>query len=63
MDELCSRCGEAIQPEIARGSLCDACRSLADEQSSAPMKSLPEYDHRGVRMPARTRVGGIIIPQ
>jgi hypothetical protein len=26
--------------------------------------SLPdEYDHRGIRLPARTRVGGIIIPQ
>ena len=23
----------------------------------------PEYDHRGVQMPHRTRVGGIITPQ
>ncbi len=22
-----------------------------------------EFDHRGIRLPARTRVGGIIIPQ
>ncbi len=30
-----------------------------DERSSVGW----EYDHRGVRMPRRTRIGGIIIPQ
>jgi hypothetical protein len=34
------------------------------EQSGSSGSSLPaEFDHRGIRLPARTRVGGIIIPQ
>jgi hypothetical protein len=34
------------------------------EQNVSSGSSLPaEFDHRGIRLPARTRVGGIIIPQ
>jgi hypothetical protein len=36
----------------------------APAQQGLSASSLPpEFDHRGVRLPPRTRVGGIIIPQ
>jgi hypothetical protein len=34
------------------------------EQGGSLGSTMPaEFDHRGIRLPARTRVGGIIIPQ
>jgi len=60
--KLCEHCGKALEesapeapaakPELAAGHAPAAHSSLA-----------VEFDHRGIRLPARTRVGGIIIPQ
>jgi hypothetical protein len=60
--KLCEHCGKpvdasapeapAAKPELAAGHASPADSSLA-----------VEFDHRGIRLPARTRVGGIIIPQ
>jgi hypothetical protein len=65
MPEECGRCGKDIRPEEERVLLCAACgatqsRALADD---LPQYDIPEYDHRGILLPARSRVGGIITPQ
>jgi len=54
----CERCGAAVEP----AALCAACRE-AESREKAAAAMEPEFDHRGIRLPARTRVGGIIIPQ
>ncbi len=48
--KLCPECGQPI-PD--------------DKSKTKPVQDVetPEYDHRGIAMPRRTRVGGIIIPQ
>lgn len=45
--------------------LCPHCgKSLEQQQEKTPaQEESREYDHRGVLMPRRTRIGGIIIPQ
>jgi hypothetical protein len=38
--------------------------SGSTQRDTSDGSTLPdEFDHRGIRLPARTRVGGIIIPQ
>lgn len=53
-------------------SRCPACGAPAGaDQQKGPVAPSPvpkkeddrEYDHRGVVMPRRARIGGIIIPQ
>jgi hypothetical protein len=63
MNICCSGCGQAVRAvkeilDAGRAVTCADCQALA-------IASNPdiEFDHRGVRLPARTRVGGIIIPQ
>ncbi len=49
--KICPHCGQSQHEDQAR-------------KISANAKEEPrEYDHRGVLMPKRTRIGGIIIPQ
>jgi hypothetical protein len=55
------------QPE----SRCPTCGALIEKQqpsSTGPLvaekqEEVREIDHRGVVMPRRTRIGGIIMPQ
>ncbi len=48
---------------------CGAPMESREQKSSAPAPFIPvqqddrEYDHRGVLLPRRTRIGGIIMPQ
>ena len=49
--EICPRCGQPVPQKSTE-------QSPAREQDVAP-----ETDHRGVALPRRTRLGGIIIPQ
>jgi len=49
--ETCPHCGRKIREKNAEDS-------SAQEHGSAP-----EIDHRGVALPRRTRLGGIIVPQ
>jgi hypothetical protein len=67
----CSRCHTRIAAESLH-TLCPSCtaadeaRELAGKQDSGGVPNTavtPEKDHRGVSLPARHRVGGIITPQ
>jgi hypothetical protein len=44
--------------------ICPHCGHPANEKfPTHPPAEAREYDYRGVLMPQRTRIGGIIIPQ
>jgi hypothetical protein len=62
MHSQCDRCGAAINPDGA-AALCEACLDSESPRQTIDTADAPEFDHRGIRMPARSRVGGIIIPQ
>jgi|GEM_PF-6391777 len=49
--ETCPHCGQPIHRKNAE-------ESPAQEQGRAP-----EIDHRGVPLPSRTLLGGVIVPQ
>jgi hypothetical protein len=61
----CSRCGKPTDAVEGKTPLCDVCQANLLDHPQASSESTPplEIDHRGIRLPARTRVGGIIIPQ
>ncbi|HEX4020142.1 MAG TPA: hypothetical protein VHX63_03265 [Acidobacteriaceae bacterium] len=53
-DSLCAQCGAVL--------------AARNQKTAAPIPTASkdpdrEYDHRGVLLPRRTRVGGIITPQ
>jgi len=54
--------GGAGGPEDV-GAPCPARGDSESPRNGGAAADAPELDHRGIRMPARTRVGGIIIPQ
>jgi hypothetical protein len=56
----CPHCGNLLKGNNAQS---EAPLPKANEQVSAASAQVHELDHRGIRLPARTRVGGIIIPQ
>jgi hypothetical protein len=43
--------------------ICPHCGQPTNEKIPIQQPEPREYDHRGVLMPQRTRIGGIIIPQ
>jgi hypothetical protein len=59
----CSRCAKPIPDGEAPPLLCAACAEAGAGPAGDASGTPPEFDHRGIRLPARTRVGGIIIPQ
>jgi len=63
----CSSCGNPLGADDGEPVLCGACKTLieAGSQGNVPSAGAApiEVDHRGIPLPARTRVGGIIIPQ
>jgi hypothetical protein len=64
MTSNCSNCDRTIAVEESRKVLCAECwDTLVASQGPALAGDPPEFDHRGVQLPARTRVGGIITPQ
>jgi len=66
MERICAQCHAVLAPETKAG-WCPACggalverRELPeDKSSSAPV----EVDHRGIVLPRRHALGGIITPQ
>jgi hypothetical protein len=65
MDRICNRCHGLIAD--AKANRCPACcgeivESLAIPQTEPPGPS-PEIDHRGIVLPRRHALGGIITPQ
>lgn len=54
-DSRCPACGAPIEREQPD--------SLAESSTAQKKEQERETDHRGVVMPRRTRIGGIIMPQ
>jgi hypothetical protein len=66
MQARCIQCGAVLEPEVVTPgdweAFCAACQAARHTESGAAIAA-PEFDRRGIRLPARARVGGIIIPQ
>jgi hypothetical protein len=67
MERICTQC-HAILADGVQADWCPACggalieREVASELASAPAQR-PEVDHRGIVLPRRHALGGIITPQ
>ncbi|HLY43888.1 MAG TPA: hypothetical protein VKR52_21935 [Terracidiphilus sp.] len=65
MERICSHCHAVLAPET-QADWCPACGGALVERPglpSTPQKPKPEVDHRGIVLPRRHAVGGIITPQ
>jgi hypothetical protein len=67
MERVCSQCHAELNLEIA-ADWCPACGGAVMERASAPALHQPgslaaEVDHRGIVLPRRHALGGIITPQ
>jgi hypothetical protein len=68
MERICSHC-HAVLAADAKGDWCPACggaivdRTAIAENSSHAAAPQPVVDHRGIVLPRRHAVGGIITPQ
>jgi hypothetical protein len=67
MERICSQC-HAVMGEETQGDWCPACGGAIVErallaQAGERGKALPEIDHRGIVLPRRHAMGGIITPQ
>ena len=64
MERICSQC-HAVLAETTQADWCPACGGALTERKGLPEK-LPhavEVDHRGIVLPRRHALGGIITPQ
>jgi hypothetical protein len=66
MERICSHC-RAVLAEETPADWCPACGGALVERQSVPalnQNALPaEVDHRGLLLPRRHALGGIITPQ
>ncbi|MGO9318935.1 MAG: hypothetical protein ACLPXT_12785 [Terracidiphilus sp.] len=67
MERICSQC-RAVLGEKTVADWCPACGGALIERASLPAVSetgvpAAEVDHRGIVLPRRHAVGGIITPQ
>jgi hypothetical protein len=65
MERICSKC-RAVLGEKTVADWCPACGGALVERASLPVEtSAPPQvvDHRGIVLPRRHAVGGIITPQ
>jgi predicted amidophosphoribosyltransferase len=67
MERVCSHCHAVLSLENV-ADWCPACGGALLEQASAsalerPSGPPPEVDHRGIVLPRRHALGGIITPQ
>jgi hypothetical protein len=67
MERICSQC-RAVLDEETITDWCTACGGALLERVSLPAAGepgapLPEVDHRGIVLPRRHALGGIITPQ
>ena len=66
MERLCSQCHAALSPETV-ADWCPACGGALLERESLPafnQNAAPaEVGHRGIVLPRRHALGGIITPQ
>ena len=67
MERVCSHC-HAVLASDTKADWCPACGGALIEQdavapSAQPAAPPPEVDHRGIVLPRRHALGGIITPQ
>jgi hypothetical protein len=67
MERICSHCHAVLAPETI-ADWCPACGGALIERSGLPALDKPgspppEVDHRGIVLPRRHALGGIITPQ
>jgi len=64
MERICSQC-QAVLAEKTKADWCPACGGALVERKSLPEsgKQPAEVDHRGIVLPRRHALGGIITPQ
>jgi Zn finger protein HypA/HybF involved in hydrogenase expression len=65
MERICSQC-HAVLAEETRTDWCPACGGALVERetlSEGLPRAVVEIDHRGIVLPRRHAVGGIITPQ
>jgi predicted RNA-binding Zn-ribbon protein involved in translation (DUF1610 family) len=63
MEHICSEC-HAVLAKENQAETCPACGGALIDRSSLPGQHTPaEVDHRGIVLPRRHALGGIITPQ
>jgi len=67
MERFCSQCHAVLSLETA-ADWCPACGGALTARASLPAENQPgraaaEVDHRGIVLPRRHAVGGIITPR
>jgi hypothetical protein len=67
MERICSQCHAVLALET-EADWCPACGGALVERKSDPAinpagGAMPEVDHRGILLPRRHALGGIITPQ
>jgi hypothetical protein len=63
MERICTQC-HAVLAEDPKVDWCPACGgALAERPALAQAKIPAEIDHRGIVLPRRHALGGIITPQ
>jgi hypothetical protein len=66
MERICTHCHAVLAPET-KADWCPACGGALTErpelEPQTPSTAKPEVDHRGIVLPRRHAVGGIITPQ
>jgi hypothetical protein len=66
MERICSNC-YAVAAVNTRADWCPACGGALTERPELPEQKAksapPELDHRGMVLPRRHALGGIITPQ
>jgi len=63
MERICSHCHAVLAPET-QADWCPACGgALIDRPALPTSQPATEVDHRGIFLPRRHTLGGIITPQ
>lgn len=66
MERICTNC-RAVLAATTKADWCPACGGAIVEREAiaeaVPTKPPAEIDHRGIVLPRRSAVGGIITPQ
>jgi hypothetical protein len=63
MERICSQCHAVLGPET-KADWCPACGGALIERQKLSSEALPNaVDRRGIVLPRRHAVGGVITPQ
>jgi len=65
MERICTHCHAELAPET-KADWCPACGGSLMEREALPsteIRASVEVDHRGIVLPRRHALGGIITPQ